>query len=402
VRGEPAAITGVGAVTPLGDGAETLHERWKEGVSGLKDGVGPCSEFDPGVMFSKKEARRTDRFVQFAMVACEEAVQQAWGDDCPYEPDRVGCVLGVALGGTEVMFDEYNKLNEKGPQWVSPLTVPVTMPNAPPAVLAMKYGFHGETCSIASACSSSAQAIGEGLRMIRLDEADAVIVGGAEACLTEYVLTLFRNAGALSRSGNCRPFDTRRDGFVMGEGAGMLILEKPEAAEKRGADILGRLVGYGSSTDGHHLSAPEESGRFAANAMSGALRNAGLKPEDVAYVNAHGTSTQANDAAETAALKLALGECSKNIPVSSTKSVVGHSIGAAGGVEAVATLMALRNATAPPTVGLEDPDVEQGLDLNYVPGSPQPIEAQNGNGRLVALSNSFAFGGHNATVAITT
>jgi len=402
VSGTPAAITGVGAVTPLGDGAETLFERWRDGVCGLENGVGACSEFDPEQMMSRKEARRTDRFVQFALVACDEALQAAWGDDCPYEPHRVACVLGVALGGTEVLFNQYNNLNDRGQEYVWPLTVPVTMPNAPPAVLAMRHGFHGETCSIASACSSSAQAIGEGLRMIRLDEADAVIVGGAEACLTEYVLTLFRNAGALSRSGNCRPFDKRRDGFVMGEGAGILVLERPEAAEQRGADVLGYVAGYGSSTDGHHLSAPEESGRFAANSMAAALRNAGLAAEDVSYVNAHGTSTQANDLAETRAVKLALGECAYKIPVSSTKSVVGHSIGAAGGVEAVATLMALRHRQAPPTVGLEEPDEEQGLDLNYVPGSPQPIEAQNGNGRLVALSNSFAFGGHNATVAITT
>jgi 3-oxoacyl-[acyl-carrier-protein] synthase II len=401
VSGTPAAITGVGAVTPLGDGADTLFERWRDGVCGLQDGVGACRDFDPGVMLSKKEARRTDRFVQFAMAASQEAVQQAWGDEMPYDPARVACILGVALGGTEVMFNEYNKLHERGPDSVWPLTVPVTMPNAPPAVLAMRHGFHGETCSIASACSSSAQAIGEGLRMIRLDEADAVIVGGAEACLTDYVLALFRNAGALSRSGNCKPFDKKRDGFVMGEGAGILVLEKPDEAEKRGAEVLGHVAGYGSSTDGYHLSAPEESGRFAANAMAGALRNAGLKPEDVSYVNAHGTSTQANDSAETAGLKLALGEAAYNIPVSSTKSVVGHSIGAAGGVEAVATLMALRNKTAAPTVGLEEPDLEQGLDLNYVPGEPQPIEAKNGDGKLVALSNSFAFGGHNATIAIT-
>jgi 3-oxoacyl-[acyl-carrier-protein] synthase II len=398
----PAAITGVGAVSPLGDGAQALYERWRDGVCGIADGVGACNEFVPTDHFTKKETRRMDRFVQFAIVACDEAIEQAWGGECPYEPGRVACVLGVSMGGSEIMFEEYNKLNNQGPQWVSPLTVPVTMPNAPPAVLAMRYGFHGESHSIASACASSAQAMGVGLRMIRLDEADAVIVGGTEACLTDYILTLFRNAGALSRTGTSMPFDKKRDGFVMGEGAGILILERPEAAEKRGAEILGNLVGYGSSTDGHHLSAPDESGRFAANAMAGALRNGGLKPEDVAYVNAHGTSTQANDAAETVALKLSLGEAAKNIPVSSTKSVVGHSIGAAGGVEAVATLMALRNRTAPPTVGLEEPDVEQGLDLNYVPGEPQPIEPKNGNGKLVALSNSFAFGGHNATVAITT
>jgi 3-oxoacyl-[acyl-carrier-protein] synthase II len=283
---------------------------------------------------------------------------------------------------------------------VWPLTVPVTMPNAPPAILAMRYGLRGETHSIASACSSSAQAIGAGLRLLRLDEADAVIVGGSEACLSEYILAMFRNAGALSRSGLCRPFDRNRDGFVMGEGAGILVLEQPEAAERRKADVLGYVAGYGSTTDGYHLSAPEETGRIAANAMGAALNDAGLKPEDVSYVNAHGTSTQANDVAETRAIKLALGEAAHAIPVSSTKSVVGHLIGGAGGIEAVATLMALRGGLAPPTVGLEEPD--EGLDLNYVPGAPQRIEARNGNGRKVGISNSFAFGGHNATIAMTT
>src|SRR5256885_1358309 len=266
----PAAITGVGAVTPLGDSAQALYERWRDGVCGLEDGVGACRDFDPTSMLSRKEARRTDRFVQFAIKASQEAIESAWGEDCPYDPERVACVLGVSMGGSEMMFEEYLKLKEKGEKWVSPLTVPVTMPNAPPAILAMRHGFRGETHSIASACASSAQAIGVGLRMIRLDEADAVIVGGTEACLTEYILTLFRNAGALSRSGNCRPFDKKRDGFVMGEGAGIMIIEQPAAAEKRGADVLGYLAGYGSSTDGHHLSAPDGSGRFPAHAVAGA------------------------------------------------------------------------------------------------------------------------------------
>jgi 3-oxoacyl-[acyl-carrier-protein] synthase II len=396
----PAAITGVGAVTPLGAGAETLFQRWAEGTSGLVDGLGACTDFDPGEMLTRKEARRTERFVQLGLAACDEAVTAAWPDGCPYAPDRVACVLGVSLGGTQVLFDQYQELQRNGPAAVWPLTVPVTMPNAPPAVFAMRHGFTGETSSIASACSSSAQAIGEGLRMLRLDEADAVIVGGTEACLSEYVLAAFRTAGALSRSGICRPFDRERDGFVMGEGAGIIVLEQAEPAERRGADVLGHVAGYAATTDGYHLAQPEASGKVCAQAIRGALDDAGLEPSDVSYVNAHGTSTQANDRAETNALRIALGERAYEIPVSSTKSVVGHSIGAAGGVEAIATLLALRHRLAPPTVGLEHPDED--LDLDYVPGTAAPISPANGNGVLAALSNSFAFGGHNAVLAITT
>jgi 3-oxoacyl-[acyl-carrier-protein] synthase II len=280
------------------------------------------------------------------------------------------------------------------------LTVPVSMPNALPAILAMRKGFRGETGSIATACASSAQAIGVGLRMIRAGSADAVIVGGAESSINEYGLALFRNAGALSRTGICRPFDRRRDGFVMGEGAGVMVLEHPERARQRSAEILGYVSGYASTTDGYHLTASEPSGEVCAAAIKGAIADAELEPGDVDYVNAHGTSTPDNDRSETNALKLALGEHAYEVPVSSTKSVVGHSIGAAGGVEAIATLLSLRNRVAPPTIGLEEP--EEGLDLDYVPGESKPLQARNGEGRLVAVSNSFAFGGHNAVLVITT
>jgi 3-oxoacyl-[acyl-carrier-protein] synthase II len=396
----PAAITGVGAVTPLGVGADVLHERWVQGVSGLEDGKGVCRDFDSSELLTKKQARRTDRFVQFGIAACKEATEAAWGDELPYAPERIACLLGVSFGGTQVLFDQYQVLQESGPAAVWPLTVPVTMPNATPAVLAMRHGFHGESRSIASACASSAQAIGEGLRMLRLGDADAVIVGGTEACLTEFLMAAFRTAGALSRSGICRPFDRRRDGFVMAEGAGILILEDPEKAEDRGAEVLGYVSGYGSTTDGHHLTAPAEDGETCALAIRTALADAGRAPEEVDLVNAHGTSTQANDLAETNALKVALGEHAYKIPVSAPKSVVGHSIGAAGAVEAIAALLALRNREVAPTVGLEES--EDALDLNYVPGGPIPLEPANGNGdgRLVCLSNSFAFGGHNAVVVI--
>jgi len=320
----------------------------------------------------------------------------AWGDELPYEPERVGCVLGVSFGGTQVACEQYEVCRRSGPDAVWTLTVPVAMPNAPSAVLAIRHGFRGETNSISSACASSAQAIGEGLRMLRTGSADSVIVGGTEACVTEFLLAAFRQAGALSRLGISRPFDRRRDGFVMGEGAGILVLEDPDKAEARGARVLGHVLGYASTTDGQHLTAPDATGRTCAAAMRRALDDAELTPEEVDWVNAHGTSPPSNDRAETQALKLALGEHAYNIPVSAPKSVLGHSIGAAGGVEAVSTLMALRERVAPPTVGLEEPDED--LDLNYVPGSAVPLEPRNGNGRLVAISNSFAFGGHNATV----
>lgn len=397
---ESAAITGVGAVTPLGVGADVLFEKWSQGISGLEDGVGACADFDASEMLSRKDARRTDRFVQLGLMAAEEALQQAWGDECPYEPTRVACILGTCLGGIETLGDQHQALEEDGPDAVWALTAPVTMPNAMPAILAMRKGFRGETASIATACSSSAQAIGVGMRMLRAGSADAVIVGGSEASLNEYGLALFRNVGALSRTGICRPFDRRRDGFVMGEGAGILVLEDPERASERSAEILGHVAGYASTTDGFHLTASEPSGEVCAEAIQEAMDDANMKPDDVDYINAHGTSTPDNDRSETNAIKVAFGEQAYKIPVSSTKSVVGHSIGAAGGVEAIATLLSLRHGVLCPTIGLEEPD--DGLDLDYIPGKARPLEPHNGNGRLVALSNSFAFGGHNAVLAITT
>ena len=395
---DPAAITGIGAVTPLGIGADALFEEWSRGVCGLADGIGACKHFDAAEMLSRREARRTERFAQLGLMAAEEALQQAWGDECPYEPSRVACVMGVAFAGLETLRGQHHVMERDGADAVWVLTVPVSMPNALPAILAMRKGFRGETGSIATACASSAQAIGVGLRMLRSDIADAVVVGGAESSLNDYGLALFRNAGALSRSGICRPFDRRRDGFVMAEGAGVVVLEKAERAAERSAEVLGHVAGYGSTTDGYHLTAAEPSGEICALAIGQALEDAGLKPEDVDYVNAHGTSTPDNDRAETNALKKALGQRAYEIPISSTKSAVGHSIGAAGGVEAVATLLSLRNRTAGPTLGLEQPD--EGLDLDYVPNEARTLDV---NGQpAVALSNSFAFGGHNAVLVITT
>ena len=385
-------------MTPLGIGAQPLFDRWARGESGIKDGVGLCSDFDAGDLMPRKLARRTERFAQLGLMAADEALEQAWGDDCPYDPARVACIMGVAFGGVETMTNQADVLESRGSDAVWVLTIPVSMPNALPALLCMRKGFRGETGSIATACASSAQAIGAGLRLLRAGVADAVVTGGAESSVNEYGLSLFRNAGALSRIGISRPFDRRRDGFVMGEGAGVMILEDPEKARERSADVLGYVAGYAGSTDGFHLTASEPSGAVCASAVGAALDDAGLQPEDIDIVNAHGTSTLDNDRSETNALKLALGEHAYQVPISSTKSVVGHSIGAAGGVEAVATLLSLRNRVVPPTVGLEEPDDD--LDLDYVPGDARPLESADSS--AVAISNSFAFGGHNAVLVIST
>jgi 3-oxoacyl-[acyl-carrier-protein] synthase II len=280
---------------------------------------------------------------------------------------------------------------------VSPLGVPQYMPNAAAAAVSMKHRLQGQMYGVVSACSGGAHAIGSALRMIQYGDADAVVCGGAEATLTEFSFACFNSMQALSPTGVSRPFDLRRDGFVMGEGAGVLVLEEDSAAQARGATILGELVGYGSTSDAYHLTAPEPSGVPASRAIGFALADAGLTPEDVNYVNAHGTSTQLNDRAETAAIKLALGECAMDIPVSSTKSAIGHLLGAAGAVEAVATVRTLSTGLIAPTLGYELPDPE--LDLDYVPGEARPLLISDGH-PPVAISNSFAFGGHNVALVL--
>ncbi|HEY1595768.1 MAG TPA: beta-ketoacyl-ACP synthase II, partial [Thermoleophilaceae bacterium] len=353
-------ITGVGAVSPLGNGATTLYERWKAGECGIESGVGACTDFEPAEVLTKKELRRTDRFAQLAIAACEEALQQAgWsdGDELPIDPNQVGCVVGTGIGGIATIETQHDVLNESGPGRVSPLGIPLMMGNAAAANLALRHGFKGPAFSTVSACAAGTDAIGTALRMIRAGDADAVVTGGAEAGITPLAYACFGAMGALSESGISRPFDARRDGFVMGEGAGVLVLEAAEVAEERGATVLGELLGYGASADAFHLTAPEPGGGGAARAIVRALEDAGVSPSDLHYVNAHGTSTPLNDRSETDALKAALGEeLAKSIPVSSTKSAVGHLLGAAGAVEAVATLLALRDRIAPPTLGYEVPD----------------------------------------------
>jgi 3-oxoacyl-[acyl-carrier-protein] synthase II len=392
------AITGLGAVTPLGVGARTLHERWTAGTSGIEDGEGACSEFDPTEFLSIKEVRRADRFTQFVLVASDEALAEAgWDDDeLPYDASRIGCIIGTGIGGIGTLTHNHQVLLEEGAKKVSPLSIPLMMGNAGAGAVAMRHKLKGPSFAPLSACAAGSHAIGEAVELIESGRADAVVAGGSEAALVPLARAAFSALDALSEKGISRPFDARRDGFVMGEGAAVLVIEDAEKARERGATILGYVRGYGATTDAYHLTAPDKDGAGAAEAMRIALADAGLEPADIVYVNAHGTSTPLNDRAETKALKAALGDAAASIPVSSTKSAIGHLLGAAGAVEATATILALRDRIAPPTLGYEEQ--EEGLDLDYVPGKARPLEIDGK--RAIALSNAFGFGGHNAVLCL--
>jgi 3-oxoacyl-[acyl-carrier-protein] synthase II len=389
-------VTGIGAVTPLGVGARTLHERWRAGVSGIENGEGAATEFEPTDHLSVKEARRADRFTQFALVAGDEAVAEAgWDGELPYDPSRIDVVIGTGIGGIGTLERGKEILMEQGARKVPPLSIPLMMSNAAPAALSMRYKLLGNSFGTVSACSAGAHAIGEAARKIAYGDADAVMTGGSEASLTPLARAAFSALDALSPTGISRPFDARRDGFVMGEGAAILILEDAEKAAERGARVLAQVRGFGATSDAYHLTAPDKEGAGAAAAIRKALEEAGATPEDIIYVNAHGTSTPLNDRAETKAIKAVLGEDTE-VPVSSTKSAIGHLLGAAGAVEAVATILALRDRIAPPTLGYEEP--EEGMDLDYVPGQARQLRV---NGKAaVGLSNSFGFGGHNVVLCL--
>ena len=397
-------ITGVGAVTPLGVGARELYEGWTAGRSGIEDGLGACTDFDPAEFMTVKEVRRSDRFAQLAIAASTQAVADAGWDveNPPTDPADLGCVIGSGIGGMWTFESQCDVLRDRGPERVSPLAIPLIMGNAAAGLVAMRHGLRGPVFGVMSACASGTHAIGEAARMIRSGEAQAIVAGGAEATLTPLAKAAFASMDATSPTGISRPFDARRDGFVMGEGAGVLVLESEELATARGATVLGEVLGYASTADAYHLTAPEPTGRPASLAITRAMKSAGVTPEDIDYINAHGTSTPLNDRSETEAIKLALGERAYDIPVSSTKSAIGHLLGAAGAVEAIATIIALGERVAPPTLNYEEQD--EGLDLDYVPDGPRRLGAANGNGnghaRLVALSNSFGFGGHNAVLCL--
>ncbi len=384
-------ITGRGVVSPVATGVEAFFDALLGMEGGISDeGVAPCAEFDPEVVMTPKEARRMDRFAQLAVAAADQAADEA-GLLGEVDPARVGVIVGTGVGGLTTLQAECKTWLEEGDRAVSPLFVPMMMPNAAAGQIAMRRGLHGPGFSIASACSTGAHSIGEAARMIARGEADVMISGGTEAALVGLCLAAFKRMGALSRVGESRPFDTRRDGFVMGEGSAVLVLEREEHARARGAQIYARVTGYGASNDAFHITQPEENGRGAVEAMTAALRDADLSPADVGYVNAHGTSTPINDRVETLALRQVLGE--DGPPVSSCKGAVGHTLGAAGAIEALACVEALRRGALPPTLGLEDIDPECAAD--HIAGAPR--EAPD---LKVALSNSFAFGGQNASLIL--
>jgi 3-oxoacyl-[acyl-carrier-protein] synthase II len=385
-------ITGRGVVTSIGEGADAFLDGLYERRSGIADGLGPCAEFDPEVAMTAKEARRSDRFTQLAVAAAEQAVAEAGLPD-GIEPERFGVLMGSAVGGLESVERECKNWLEKGDRGVSPLFVTMMMPNAAAGTIAMRFGAHGPGFSVSSACATGGHAIGEATRMIARGEVDAVIAGGTEAALTGLCIAAFKRMGALSREGVSRPFDAERDGFVMGEGAGVLVLEREEHAKARGAEILARVAGYGASNDAFHITMPEENGRGASQAMRAVLADADASPSDVGYINAHGTSTPFNDKIETHAIKQVFNGSSTPPPVSSTKSHIGHLLGAAGAVEAIVCIEAVRRGVLPPTINYESPDPE--CDLDYVPEGPREAP-----GLELALSNSFGFGGQNACLAV--
>ena len=389
------AITGVGAVTPLGGGAEPLLERWCAGETGIIDGRAPCAGFETSGLLTVKEKRRADRFTQLALVAGREAAAAAgWDLELPCPSERIGCIVGTGFGGISTIEHQHRVLCERGANALSPLAIPLIMANAASGVLAMDLTLRGECYGTVSACAAGAHAIGAGYRLVRNGDADACLVGGAEAGLTPLSGACFDGMGATSEIGISRPFDRRWDGFILGEGAGVLLLESEGLARRRGAPILGWVSGYAATADAHHLTAP--SGEGSARAIRLAFESAGWTPEDLDYVNAHGTSTRMNDRSETAALKAALGASAAHVPVSSTKSAIGHLLGAAGAVDAVATVLALSRGVAPPTLGYAEP--EDGLDLDYVPDGPRPLRSRGRAPR--AISNSFGFGGHNAVLCL--
>ncbi len=401
-------VTGIGTVNPIGNSVEETWEAVKQGRSGIgkithfdptdypSKVAGEVKNFSPDKYIDKREARRMDSFTLYGLYAAMEAMEDAGLEIGSYDPERIGVILGNGIGGIESLSAAFDRLLSKGPKTIHPLTVPKMIANIAPANISIKLQALGPSYAVVSACSSGTDAIGQALRWIRSGEADIMITGGTEASITPIGVAGFCVLQALSTKYNdtpekaSRPFDKDRDGFVIAEGSGILVIEELEHAKKRGAKIYAELGGEGITCDAYHLTAPHPDGKGAVQAMRMALRKSGLKPEDIDYINAHGTSTPINDPTETKAIKEVFGEHAKKLKVSSTKSMTGHLLGAAGGIEAILTVLAIKHQYIPPTINLEDPDPE--CDLDYVPN-----KGQNGTIRA-AISNSFGFGGHNSVM----
>lgn len=399
--------TGLGMVTPLGTGVE---KNWDAACAG-RSGIGPITKFDAASFSSqiagevsdfkseehmdKQQIRRFDIFIHYAVASARMALGESGLKINEKNAPRVGCITGTGLGGLATLERYHSILLEKGPKRISPFFIPGIIANMVPGQIAIEFGAKGPNLSIETACAASAHAVGEAFRMIREGISDAMITGGSEAVITPLALGGFCSMRALSTRNDepekaSRPFELNRDGFIMGEGAGILILEALEHALDRGAPIYGEVVGYGLSGDAYHVSAPEPEGEGAITCMQAALDYAGLKPGDIDYINAHGTSTQLNDLSENKAIKALFKEHAYSVPISSTKSVTGHLLGGAGGIESIFTLLALKHGVLPPTANYETPDPE--CDLDYVPNTPREAPIRT------AMSNSFGFGGTNATL----
>lgn len=407
VNGVRVVVTGTGAITSLGHSTRETWEGLKAGHSGVRriqafDPTGNPSQvasevvdFRPETRLDRKEARRMSRFIQFAMVATREALDASGFQVTEQNRDDVGVLVASAIGGLQQIEEAHTVLTERGPGRVSPFTVPMMIGDMAAGQISIALGARGPNYSITSACASSAHAVGEAYEIIRRGDATAMVAGGSESTITPLALAGFCAIRAVStRPGDpaaaSRPFDLERDGFVMAEGAGVLILEELESARRRGAPILAEVVGYAATADASHITAPDPVGAGAALAMARALRKARVAPDDVNYINAHGTATQLGDVAETLAIKDVFGETAYRIPTSSTKSMLGHLLGAAGAVEAIICVKAIEEGVAPPTINLDHPDPQ--CDLDYVADGARELDIR------VALSNSFGFGGHNATL----
>ncbi|AST58954.1 3-oxoacyl-(acyl-carrier-protein) synthase 2 [Thermoanaerobacterium thermosaccharolyticum] len=399
-------ITGIGAITPIGNSIDELWDSLINGRSGIDKITrfdvssyptklaAEVKDFEPTEYIDKKEAKRMDRFTQFALASAKMALIDSRLDLEKEDLDRIGVIYGSGIGGIETLENQQNILKEKGPGRVSPFFVPMMIADMAAGLISITFGLKGHNETIVNACASSTNAIGDAFKVIERGDADVIVTGGSEAAITPLAIAGFCSMKAMSTNDDpktaCRPFDANRDGFIMGEGSATLILESLEHAIKRGAKIYCEIVGYGATADAYHITAPAPEGAGAARAMKLALKDADIIPEDIDYINAHGTSTEYNDKYETMAIKNVFGQHAYKLKVSSTKSMTGHMLGASGAVEAVATVLAIKNGIVPPTINYETPDPE--CDLDYVPNKALEMEIN------YALSNSFGFGGHNATL----
>lgn len=404
-----AVITGMGVISPVGNSVEDFWKSLINGESGIDfltrfdvsdlptKVAGEVKNFEPTEWLDKKESRRMDRFAQFAVAAGKMAIQDSGLDLESINKERAGAVIGCGIGGVTTFEEQKEVLMKKGSGRVSPFFVPMLISNMAAGHLSIEFGLQGPSMTVVTACASATNAIGEALRLVQNGEVDIALAGGTESPLTPLAFAGFCSMKAMSTEKEnakeaCRPFDARRTGFVMGEGAGILVIESLEHAKSRKAKIYAEVVGYGSTSDAYHITTPVPGGAGAARAMGKALESAGIQPQDVDYINAHGTGTGANDATETAAIKMLFGEYAKNVPISSTKSMTGHLMGAAGAIEAIACALTIQNGVIPPTINYGEFDPE--CDLYYVPNEAREKNVD------VAISNTFGFGGHNATIVL--